>query len=96
MCKTKFRNKNKVNYPSFPDAYVIYEKIAGASNEYLAVPYNYSDNDCLVRQIKGVVIVKTSIEAVREAMNRHDKKILIISIDEKCHLKNYRIVEKWI
>jgi ssDNA-binding replication factor A large subunit len=95
MCKTKFRNKNKVNYPSFPDAYVIYEKIAGASNEYLAVPYNYSDNDCLVRQ-KDHIIVKTSIKEIREAMNRHNKKILIMSINEKCHFKNYRIVEKWI
>lgn len=87
--------KNKLKSLSFPDAYIIYKKIARASNEYLAVPYNYSDNDCLVRQ-KDHIIVKTSIKAIREVMNRHDKKILIMSIDEKCHLKNYCIVEKWM
>ena len=70
----KFWNKNKLESSSFPEAYIIYEKITGVSNEYLAVPYNYSDNDCLVRQ-KDHIIVKTSIKEIREAMNRHNKKI---------------------
>lgn len=92
----KFWNKNKLKSSSFPEAYIIYEKITGVSHEYMAVAYNYSDNDCLVRQKDCKVIVKSSIKAIREVMNRHNKKILIMSIDEKCHLKNYRIVEKWI
>lgn len=92
----KFWNKNKLESLSFPEAYIIYERITGVSNEYIAVAYNRDDNDCLVRQKDYEVIVKTSIKAIRAVMNRHDKKILVMSIDEKSHLKNYRIVEKWM
>ena len=92
----KFWNKNKLESSSFPEAYIIYERITGVFNEYIAVAYNRDDNDCLVRQKDYKVIVKTSIKEIREVMNRHNKKILIMSIEEKCHFKNYRIVEKWM
>lgn len=85
-----------MNSSSFPEAYIIYERITGASNQYMAVAYNYGNNNRLVRQKDYEVIVKTSIKAIREVMNRRNKKILIMSIDEKCNFKNYRIVEKWI